>query len=135
MGLALKYFSNVMKRRCTMFLLSDFLENGEMRNEEWVDALKMAAGKHDVVALRLVDKGERMLPNLGLVKFYDPENGSTMWVDTSKKKVRELAAARFSEHEEKVDKLLQRYGVDVATLTTGEDFVKPLRRMFGLRAN
>lgn len=135
MGLALKYFSNVMKRRCTMFLLSDFLENGEMRNEDWVDALKMAAGKHDVVALRLVDKGERKLPNLGLVKFYDPENGSTMWVDTSKKKVRELAAARFSEHEEKVDKLLQRYGVDVATLTTGEDFVKPLRRMFGLRAN
>ena len=136
-GEALKFFSNVMKRRCTMFLLSDFLENG-VRTEtsagpEWVEALKMAAGRHDVVALRLVDKGERKLANLGLVKFYDPENGETMWVDTGKKRVRRLAEARFAEHEENVDRTLQRYGVDVATLTTGEDFVMPLRRLFERR--
>lgn len=139
-GLALKYFSNMMKRRCTTFLLSDFLEGTHAPTTShlgedfmWRDALKMAAGKHDLVALRLVDKGERRLTNLGLVKFYDPENGETLWVDTGSPSVRRVADARFSEHEERVDRMLQRYGVDVATLTTGEDYVMPLRRLFARR--
>lgn len=130
MGGALKFFTNVMKRRCTMFLLSDFIVDEE---GNWVEALKMAAGKHDVVALRLVDQGERKLANLGLVKFYDPENGGTMWVDTGKRSVREMAEKRFAEHEEQIDRTLKKYGVDVATLTTGEDFVMPLRRLFERR--
>jgi uncharacterized protein (DUF58 family) len=130
LGLALKYFSNVMKRRCTMFLLSDFL----LDTSNWTDTLKIAAGKHDVVALRLADSGERKLANLGLVKFYDPESGDTMWVDTGKAEVRRLADARFSEHEEKVSKILQKYGVDVATLTTGEDFVMPLKNLLARRS-
>lgn len=130
MGGALKFFTNVMKRRCTMFLLSDFIVEEE---GNWVEALKMAAGKHDVVALRLVDQGERKLANLGLVKFYDPENGGTMWVDTGKRSVREMAEKRFAEHEERIDRTLKKYGVDVATLTTGEDFVMPLRRLFERR--
>ncbi len=130
MGGALKFFTNVMKRRCTMFLLSDFIVEEE---GNWVEALKMAAGKHDVVALRLVDQGERKLANLGLVKFYDPENGGTMWVDTGKRSVREMAEKRFAEHEEQIDRTLKKYGVDVATLTTGEDFVMPLRRLFERR--
>ena len=130
MGGALKFFTNVMKRRCTMFLLSDFIVEEE---GNWVEALKMAAGKHDVVALRLVDQGERKLANLGLVKFYDPENGETMWVDTGKRSVREMAEKRFAEHEEQIDRTLKKYGVDVATLTTGEDFVMPLRRLFERR--
>ena len=99
-GQALKYFSNVMKRRCTLFLLSDFL----LDTSNWTDALKMASGKHDVVALRLVDRGERNLANLGLVKFYDPESNATMWIDTSRKDVRQVADSRFAEHEERVDK-------------------------------
>lgn len=130
LGQALKYFSNVMKRRCTLFLLSDFL----LDTSNWTDALKMASGKHDVVALRLIDRGERNLANLGLVKFYDPENDATMWVDTSRKAVRQLADSRFAEHEERVDKTLQRYGVDVASLTTGEDFVGPLRNLLARRS-
>ena len=94
----------------------------------------MAAGKHDVVALRLVDRGEQHLANLGLVKFYDPESGETMWVDTGMKSVRRMADARFAEQEERVDKTLQRYGVEVATLTTGEDFVGPLKNLFARRS-
>ena len=129
MGLALKYFSNVAKRRCTAFLLSDFL----LDPTNWIEEMKMAAGKHDVVALRLLDRGEQRLANLGLVKFYDPESGDTLWVDTGKKSVRQMADARFAEHEKKVDKTLQRYGVDIATLTTGEDFVMPLRNLFARR--
>ena len=129
LGEALKYFSNVMKRRCTMFLLSDFLET-----PTWTEALKMAAGKHDVVALRLVDRGEQHLANLGLVKFYDPESGETMWVDTGKDKVRKMADARFAEHEMEVERTLRHYGVDMATLTTGEDFVMPLKNLLARRS-
>jgi uncharacterized protein (DUF58 family) len=129
-GQALKYFSNVMKRRCTLFLLSDFL----LDTSNWTDALKMASGKHDVVALRLVDRGERNLANLGLVKFYDPESNATMWIDTSRKDVRQVADSRFAEHEERVNKTLQRYGVDVASLTTGEDFIGPLRNLLARRS-
>jgi len=129
-GQALKYFSNVMKRRCTLFLLSDFM----LDTSNWTDALKMASGKHDVVALRLVDRGERNLANLGLVKFYDPESNATMWIDTSRKDVRQVADSRFAEHEERVDKTLQRYGVDVASLTTGEDFIGPLRNLLARRS-
>lgn len=129
-GQALKYFSNVMKRRCTLFLLSDFM----LDTSNWTDALKMASGKHDVVALRLVDRGERNLANLGLVKFYDPESDATMWIDTSRKAVRQVADSRFAEHEERVDKTLQRYGVDVASLTTGEDFIGPLRNLLARRS-
>ena len=129
LGEALKYFSNVMKRRCTMFLLSDFLET-----PTWTEALKMAAGKHDVVALRLADRGEQHLANLGLVKFYDPESGETMWVDTGKDKVRKMADARFAEHEMEVERTLRHYGVDMATLTTGEDFVMPLKNLLARRS-
>ena len=129
LGEALKYFSNVMKRRCTMFLLSDFLET-----PTWTEALKMAAGKHDVVALRLVDRGEQHLANLGLVKFYDPESGETMWVDTGKDKVRKMADTRFAEHEMEVERTLRHYGVDMATLTTGEDFVMPLKNLLARRS-
>ena len=129
LGEALKYFSNVMKRRCTMFLLSDFLET-----PTWTEALKMAAGKHDVVALRLVDRGEQHLANLGLVKFYDPESGETMWVDTGKDNVRKMADARFAEHEMEVERTLRHYGVDMATLTTGEDFVMPLKNLLARRS-
>ena len=129
LGEALKYFSNVMKRRCTMFLLSDFLET-----PTWTEALKMAAGKHDVVALRLVDRGEQHLANLGLVKFYDPESGETMWVDTGKDKLRKMADARFAEHEMEVERTLRHYGVDMATLTTGEDFVMPLKNLLARRS-
>ena len=128
-GLALKYFSNVMKRRCTMFLMSDFIIT-----DDWTDALKMAAGRHDVVALRLVDGGERRMPNLGLTKFYDPESGRTAWIDTGNRKVRQMAERRFAEHEREVERTLKRYGVDVATLETGEDFVAPLKGLMTRRS-
>jgi hypothetical protein len=72
--------------------------------------------------------------NLGLVKFYDPESEETMWVDTGNAKVRQMADSRFLEHENRVERVLQRYGVDMATLTTGEDFVMPLKNLLARRS-
>ena len=126
-GQALGYFSNVIKKRCTTFLLSDFYDTG------YTDALKIATGKHDIVALRLVDRREQELSNLGLIKFYDPESTETVWVDTGSASVRRVVNARQAEHERQVEETMKRYGVDMATIYTGEDFVKPLRNLLSRR--
>ncbi len=125
---ALVYFSNMIKRRCTAFLLSDFYDSG------YSDALKLVAGKHDMVALRLVDRREEQMSNLGLVKFYDPESGETLWVDTGDAAVRRAVDARMAHHARQTEATMQRYGIDMATMHTGEDFVKPLRALLDRRS-
>ena len=125
---ALGYFSNVIKKRCTTFLLSDFYDRG------WADALKLAAGKHDIVALRLVDRREEKLENLGLVKFYDPESSETLWVDTGNAAVRRVVDARAAEQTARTEATMRRYGIDMATLHTGEDFVVPLQALLARRS-
>ena len=127
-GQALGYFTNVIKRRCTAFLLSDFYDTG------YSDALKLAAGKHDLVALRLVDRREESLADLGMVKFYDPESTQTVWVDTGSATVRRMVDARNEETVRRTETILRRYGIDLATLYTGEDFVKPLRTLLARRS-
>jgi len=126
---ALRYFSNVIKRRCTAFLLSDFYDEG------YADALKIAAGKHDLVAIRIADASEESLPDLGLVKFYDPETSETRWVDTADSQVRSDFASRYQGHVAATSALLQKYGIDSATLYTGQDYVKELKRLFEGRRN
>ncbi len=125
---ALGYFYNVIKKRCTTFLLSDFYDTG------YTDALKLAAGRHDLVALRLVDRREEHLENLGLVKFYDPESTETLWVDTGNATVRRMADARYEQRSRQTEQLMKRYGIDMATMYTGEDFVKPLRALLSRRS-
>ena len=127
-GQALGYFQNVIKRRCTAFLLSDFYD----RN--YSDALKLAAGKHDLVALQLLDRREERMENLGLVKFYDPESTETLWVDTGSSALRRAVDARTAAHRREVETTMRRYGVDMVTMYTGEDFVKPLRSLFSRRS-
>jgi len=127
-GQALGYFQNVIKRRCTAFLLSDFYDRG------YSDALKLTAGKHDLVALRLLDRREEHMENLGMVKFYDPESTETLWVDTGNAAVRRAVDARTAAHGREVEETMRRYGVDMATMYTGEDFVAPLRNLFSRRS-
>lgn len=125
---ALVYFQNVIKRRCTAFLLTDFYDTN------YSDALKLAAGKHDLVALRLVDRREEHLEDLGLVKFYDPESTETVWVDTGNAAVRRAVDARYADLAARTQTTLRRYGIDMATLYTGEDFVRPLRNLLSRRS-
>ena len=128
---ALRYFSNVIKRRCTAFLLSDFITP---RGMSYSDALKLVASKHDLVALRLVDRREEHLADLGLMKLYDPESTETLWVDTGSANVRRVVDARAAQQAEQTARTMQRYGIDMATLHTGEDFVKPLRTLLERRS-
>ncbi|MBQ9864361.1 MAG: DUF58 domain-containing protein [Bacteroidales bacterium] len=124
---ALRYFSNVIKKRCTAFLLSDFYD------DDYTDALKIASGKHDVVAIRIADEKEAHLPDLGLAKFYDPETGETIWIDTADRAIRNEFAYRYSSHVNKVEATLKKYGIDQTVLYTGEDYVKELKKLFERR--
>ena len=126
---ALGYFSNVIKRRCTAFLLSDFFSPAP-----YAEALKIAASKHDLVALRLVDRREEHLADLGLMKLYDPESTETLWVDTGSVNVRRVVDARAAQQAEETARTMRRYGIDMATLHTGEDFVKPLLTLMKKRS-
>ncbi|MBR1784895.1 MAG: DUF58 domain-containing protein [Bacteroidales bacterium] len=125
---ALGYFHNIIKKRCTAFLISDFYDQG------YSDALKLCARRHDLVALRLVDAAEEHCHNLGLVKMYDPESSRTLWVDTSSASVRRAADARHQARAAETERTMRRYGVDMATMRTGEDFVAPLRTLLNRRS-
>ena len=125
---ALRYFANVIKKRCTAFLLSDFYD------DDYTDALKIASGRHDLVAIRIADEKESRLPDLGLAKFYDPETGETIWIDTADRSVRNDFSARYSSHVEKVNETLKKYGIDQTVLYTGEDYVKELKKLFEVRS-
>ena len=124
---ALRYFSNVIKKRCTAFLLSDFYD------DNYTDALKIAASKHDLVAIRIADEKEVNLPDLGLAKFYDPETSETIWIDTADSHIRQDFANRYQRHVGKVEENLRKYGIDQTVLYTGEDYVKKLKKLFEMR--
>ena len=124
---ALRYFTNVTKKRSTAFLLSD------MYDDNYENALKIAAGKHDLVVLHIDDIRERQLPRMGLVAFEDLESGQTRWVDTSSEKVRQNYETYYRTYNERCANLMQKYGIDYATISTGQDFVKPLIGLFKRR--
>ena len=126
-GSALRYFTNVVKKRCTAFLLSDCLDNG------YEEPLKIAARKHDLAVLRISDRHEQVLPDVGLIHLRDPESGATQWVDTSSASVQAHYAERYIQLRSETDELLRRHNIDCADLQTGEDFVKPLIRLFRAR--
>jgi uncharacterized protein (DUF58 family) len=121
---ALEYFTNAIKKRCIAFVVSDFMDSG------FKDALTIANRKHDLVGLRLYDKRETEIPNMGLVQMRDAESGKTSWVDTSSKKVRQEYAQWWQKHNETLDSIFKRSGVDYADIETGEDYVKPLIKLF-----
>lgn len=123
----LKYLTNVIKKRCTAFVISDFM------CPDFESSLKIASRKHDLVGLRIYDQREKELPDIGLAKFRDPETGGTTWVDTSIKRVRQDYARIWEETHRELKQLLSRYGVDLSTISTDEDYVKPMIQLFKKR--
>ncbi|MCB0804937.1 MAG: DUF58 domain-containing protein [Bacteroidales bacterium] len=124
---ALRYLTNAIKKRCTAFIISDFMDQG------FDNALKIARNKHDVVALRVYDKREEELPNIGLTRVYSKETGKRVWVDTSSRKTRENYRLWWMEHQEYLKKLFLKSGVDTAHIRTDQDYVKPLVNLFKQR--
>lgn len=124
---ALRYLTNAIKKRSIAFLISDFMDDG------FEKALQIARHKHDLIAVRLTDKRETELPNIGLVRMMDAETGKMLWVDTANKRVRQTFERRAGLRREELDLLLNRLGVDMAKVYTGEDYVKPLMNLFKKR--
>lgn len=129
---AVCYLSNVLKKRATCFILSDFL-NPERDREELSDALKVASGKHDLVAIRLVDPRERELPDVGIVELRDAESGRIEWIDTSSRALRDFYAAHWLKGAEEMEHLLKQNRIDTATISTDEDYVVELIKLFKQR--
>lgn len=124
---ALQYFTNVIKKRSTAFVLSDFYDNG------YEDALKIASKKHDLAALQIVDSGEQTMSDIGLQWFRDLETGETHLIDTSSAAVRNHFNEWYVQQELKTTSTFKKYGIDNIMLQTGKDFVKPLIKLFQLR--
>lgn len=126
-ALALQHFTNVTKKRCSAFLLSDMIDS------DYTDALKIASKKHDLSVLRIADLREEELSDIGLVQLQDNETGRLMWVDTSSAEVRKSYAKYQAERSQATDTLLKKYGIDNVAIHTGEDFVRPLTKLFKMR--
>jgi len=123
----LRYLTNAIKKRCTAFILSDFIA------PDYYEALRIAASKHDVVALKVTDPLEKMLPDVGLIKVADAETGEEKWIDTSSRQNRRAYGEWWKNHLEATRNNFRRCGVDYTELTTGRDYVKPLMQLFESR--
>lgn len=124
---ALRFLTNAIKKRCTTFIISDFMD------QPFEQAIKIASGKHDLVAIRVFDKRETELPPVGMMEVFDKETMTRTWVDTSNLKVREKYKRWWKDHETALDGIFKRSGIDNAAISTGQDFVKPLMKLFTLR--
>ena len=130
---ALRYLANALKKKCTAFLLSDMLDvdkNGAPRYEE---ALKVAAGRHDLSVIEVYDPRERNIPDVGLVHIKDSETGTCAWVITSSKKMRDAYAAWFSNMEQTSSRLFAKHNIDKVSIALDEDYVKGLMDLFSKR--
>jgi uncharacterized protein (DUF58 family) len=126
--LALEYATNVIKRRCTAFLISDFIAA-----PSYNDAMLIANRRHDVVALQVYDKRETELPNVGLMKMRDVERGTEEWIDTSSARVRKAYAEWWQKRQSLALDICRRNGVDVTSVATDEDYVVALMNLFKKR--
>jgi len=122
---ALQYFSNAQKRHCTAFLISDFIEPGDMYKP-----LMIASNRHEINAIQIYDRREAELPNIGLVKFHDAETHSDLWVDTAITSVRNSYAQAWRDNQNAIEQLFTRTGVDHVSIRTDEDYVKALMQLF-----
>lgn len=124
---ALKFLTNALKKRCTAFIISDFIDTG------FKDALTIANNKHDVVAARVYDERETELPKMGMVRMFNKETGKSLWVDTLNRSTRENYRKWWIKLEGELKSIFRKSGVDSTTIKTNEDYVKPLVNLFKIR--
>lgn len=124
---ALRYLTNVIKKRATAFLISDFMDDG------FEKAVQIANHKHDLIAIRVTDRRETSMPNVGMVRMLDAETGNQMWVDTGSASIRRQLSLWANNKGRELDTLFSKLGVDMVKVYTGEDYVKPLMNMFRKR--
>lgn len=129
-AMVLRYFTDALKKRCTTFLISDFIDN-----HDYSKALTIASNKHDVIGIQIYDKRDEQMPNIGLVQLADLESGSMRWLNTSSKSVRKAYNKWWYDRQQMMTQTLSRCGVDMASISTDEDFVKSLKNLLQRRGS
>ncbi|OFX29385.1 MAG: hypothetical protein A2X08_12200 [Bacteroidetes bacterium GWA2_32_17] len=128
-GEAVRFFTNVTKKRSTAFIISDFIDDG------FEESIKISSRKHDLIALRIYDERETSMPNVGLACFKDSETNAIRWIDTSNSNFRNNYANFWLQKEKNLNEIFLKYGVDNLKLRTDFDYVKPLMNLFKRRIN
>lgn len=127
LSVALEFFNSIVKKRSILFILSDFF------TENYSNSLSIAARKHDIVGIQVVDPAEIDLPRAGLIPAWDPEQGKAFWLDSSSRKVRKKMRERYLRYEDYFRHSFARNGKDTVQLKSNEPYVKELLRMFKKR--
>ncbi|MBR6640201.1 MAG: DUF58 domain-containing protein [Muribaculaceae bacterium] len=125
---ALQYLTDAIKKRCTTFLISDYIDDNNYQK-----ALSIANNKHDVTAIQVYDKRDAQLPNVGLLKIKDLETGKEQWLNTSSSRVRQAHNKWWYERQQQTTEIMHRCRVDLASVATDEDYIKALMGLFQKR--
>jgi len=128
MNMALRYMTNAIKKRCTAFLISDFIDP-----DDYKKALQIANRKHDVVAIQVYDQLSTELLPVGLMKVRDPETGEERWINTSSRRVRENYQNWWKSLQSNMHYAFRQSGVDSISVSTESDYVKALLQLFQQR--
>lgn len=126
---ALRFLTNAIKKRSTAFLISDFIDD-----HDYFKSMSIANRKHDLAAIQVYDRRDAEMPDVGLVRLHDMETGADFWIDTSSKNARRNYAKNWYERQQRISNITARSGVDLASVTTDEDYVKALLGLFRRRA-
>jgi len=125
---AIRFLNGVQKRKCVVFLVSDFQDAG------YEKLLRVVARRHDVVCVSVSDPAERQLPDAGLAELEDPETGELVLVDTSDRSVRAAFAEKAAEEEATLLRFFNRSGIDHVELSTDKPYINAVRALFQRRA-
>lgn len=125
---ALRFMTNVIKKRCTAFVISDFIDDNITQ-----DSLTIANRKHDVVMVKVYDRRDAELPPVGLIKMKDAETGERIWVDTNSQKVRMMYKNRWEDRGMEIRQMMKKAGIDGVSIEISEDYVRALMRLFDMR--
>lgn len=128
LNLAVRYMTNAIKKRCTAFLISDFIDSNDYSR-----ALQIANRKHDVVAIQVYDRLSTELQSVGLMKVKDPETGEERWINSSSKKTRRAYREWWHGLSAKMNTAFRQSGVDSVSISTEGDYVKSLLQLFQQR--
>ncbi len=127
-SMALRYFTDALKKRCTTFLISDFIDSND-----YYKALSIASNKHDVFGIQVYDKRDASLPDVGFMRVSDLETGTDRWVDTSSKRVRDEYGRWWYGRQQTMSDTLKRCRVNFCSVPTDEDYVVALMGLFKRR--
>jgi uncharacterized protein (DUF58 family) len=126
-GAALRFLSNIQKRKAIVFLISDYQDQGYEKE------LRVAARRHDLISCVIGDPREQALPDIGLVELQDPETGELLLVDTSSRRVRDTFAQNAARDRAELQSTLRRCGLDTLEISTDRPYIDDVRRLFKRR--